>query len=128
MLFTYSGINTRLDMVNSVELLLIALVILAASMVANFGACFVAARIAGEDNRTAPGIGAMMNSRGLMELIIINIGLQNSIIGPTLCSMLVLVAIVTTMMTGPLVEAVYGKKTRESEELGKVGEPAIDEA
>lgn len=128
MFFTYSGLNTRMDMVNSVDLLLIALAILAASIAAKFGACYVAARIAGEDNRTALGIGALMNSRGLMELIIINIGLQKGIIGPTLFSMLVLMAIVTTMMASPLFEAVYGKKARASGELGKVGAPAIDGA
>ncbi len=128
MFFTYSGLNTRMDMVNSLDLLLIALAILAASIAAKFGACYLAARIAGEDNRTALGIGALMNSRGLMELIIINIGLQKGIIGPTLFSMLVLMAIVTTMMASPLFEAVYGKKARASGELGQVGEPAIDGA
>lgn len=118
MFFTYSGLNTRMDMVNTVPLLLIALGILAVSTLAKFGACYAAARLAGEDNRTALGIGSLMNSRGLMELIIINIGLQKGIIGPTLFSMLVLMAIVTTMMAGPLFEAVYGKKARESGELG----------
>ena len=117
MFFTYSGLNTRMDMVNTLPLLLIALAILAASIIAKFGACYVAARIAGEDNRTALGIGALMNSRGLMELIIINIGLQKGIIGPTLFSMMVLMAIVTTMMASPLFELVYGRKARETGEL-----------
>ena len=117
MFFTYSGLNTRMDMVNTVPLFLIALGILAASILAKFGACYAAARVAGEDNRTALGIGALMNSRGLMELIIINIGLQKGSIGPTLFSMLVLMAIVTTMMASPLFELVYGKKARESGEL-----------
>jgi Kef-type K+ transport system membrane component KefB len=118
MFFTYSGLNTRMDMVNSLSLFLIALGILAVSIIAKFGACYAAARLTGEDNRTALGIGALMNSRGLMELIIINIGLQKGIIGPTLFSMMVLMAIVTTMMAGPLFEWVYGKKARESGELG----------
>jgi Kef-type K+ transport system membrane component KefB len=118
MFFTYSGLNTRLDMVNTIPLLLIALGILAVSIFAKFAACYGAARLAGEDNRTALGIGALMNSRGLMELIIINIGLQKGIIGPTLFSMLVLMAIVTTTMASPLFEAVYGKKARASGELG----------
>jgi Kef-type K+ transport system membrane component KefB len=118
MFFTYSGLNTRMDMVNSAELLLIALGILAASIAAKGGACYLAARLAGEDNRTALGIGALMNSRGLMELIIINIGLQKGIIGPTLFSMMVLMAIVTTMMASPLFELFYGKKARASGELG----------
>jgi Kef-type K+ transport system membrane component KefB len=117
MFFTYSGLNTRMDMVNSLPLLMIALGILAVSILAKFGACWAAARLSGEDNRTALGIGALMNSRGLMELIIINIGLQKGVIGPTLFSMMVLMAIVTTMMAGPLFELVYGRKARESGEL-----------
>jgi Kef-type K+ transport system membrane component KefB len=120
MFFTYSGLNTRLDMVNTLPLFLIALGILAVSIFSKFAACYGAARLAGEDNRTALGIGALMNSRGLMELIIINIGLQKGIIGPTLFSMLVLMAIVTTMMASPLFEAVYGKKARESGELDAI--------
>jgi Kef-type K+ transport system membrane component KefB len=120
MFFTFSGLNTRMDMVNSPTLLLVALGILAASILAKGGACYLAARLSGEDNRTSLGIGALMNSRGLMELIIINIGLQKGIIGPALFSMLVLMAIVTTMMAGPLFELVYGKKARASGELGAI--------
>ncbi len=124
MFFTYSGLNTRMDMVNTVPLLLIALGILVASILAKFGACYAAARISGEDNRTALGIGALMNSRGLMELIIINIGLQKGIIGPTLFSMMVLMAIVTTMMASPLFEIFYGRKARQSGELDALGKDA----
>ena len=121
MFFTYSGLNTRMDMVNSPALLLMALGILVASVAAKGGACYLAARLAGENNRTALGIGALMNSRGLMELIIINIGLQKGIIGPTLFSILVLMAIVTTMMASPLFEIFYGKKARELGELEAIG-------
>ena len=125
MFFCYSGLNTRMDMVNSGSLILVALGILVASVVAKGGACYLAARLAGEDNRTALGIGALMNSRGLMELIIINIGLQKGIIGPALFSMLVLMAVVTTMMATPLFELVYGRKARESGELDALaGTPA----
>ncbi|MFD1949950.1 cation:proton antiporter [Sphingomonas arantia] len=109
MFFTYSGLNTRMDMVNSGPLLLIALGILAASILAKGGACYLAARLTGEDHRTAIGIGALMNSRGLMELIIINIGLQKGIIGPTLFAMLVLMAIVTTMMASPMLKLFYDR-------------------
>ena len=105
---------------SSPALLLVALVILAASVLAKGGACYLAARLAGEDNRTALGIGALMNSRGLMELIIINIGLQKGIIGPTLFAMLVLMAIVTTMMASPLFELFYGRRGRKSGELARL--------
>ena len=120
MFFTFSGLNTRMDMVNTPNLLLIAAAILVASIVAKGVACYAAARLCGETNATALGIGALMNSRGLMELIIINIGLQKGIIGPALFSMLVLMAIVTTVMASPLFELVYGKKARESGELEAV--------
>ena len=64
------------------------------------------------------GIGALMNARGLMELIIINIGLQKGVIGPALFSILVLMAIITTLMASPLFEWVYGRKARARGELG----------
>ncbi|WP_439568496.1 cation:proton antiporter [Sphingopyxis sp.] len=119
--FTYSGLNTQLSTVNSLSLLAIALGILLVSIAAKFGACWLAARLAGEDNRTALGIGALMNARGLMELIIINIGLQKGIIGPTLFAIMVLMAIVTTVMAGPLFEIVYGRKARAAGALGALG-------
>ena len=121
MFFTYSGLNTQLTMVNSLSLLAIATGILLVSIAAKFGACWLAARLAGEDNRTAMGLGALMNARGLMELIIINIGLQKGIIGPTLFAIMVLMAIVTTVMAGPLFEFVYGRQARERGELGALG-------
>ena len=120
MFFTYSGLNTQLTLVADPYLLLIALGVLACSVFAKFGACWAAARLSGQDNRTALGIGALMNARGLMELIIINIGLQAGVIGPALFSMLVLMAIVTTLMASPIFEVVYGKQARASGELGQL--------
>jgi Kef-type K+ transport system membrane component KefB len=117
MFFTYSGLHTELLMVNNISLLTVALVTLAGSIIAKGGACYVAARLTGQDHATAMGIGALMNARGLMELIIINIGLQRGIIGPTLFSMLVLMAIVTTLMASPLFERVYGRAARARGEL-----------
>jgi len=116
--FTYSGLNTRLTLVNTPQLLLIAMAILAASIFATFIACWAAALLAGQGNRRALGLGALMNARGLTELIIVNIGLQVGIIGPALFSMLVLMAIVTTLMASPLFELVYGRHARASGELG----------
>ncbi|HEY6124860.1 MAG TPA: cation:proton antiporter [Steroidobacteraceae bacterium] len=115
--FTYSGLNTQLTMVNSISLLLIALGVLAASIFAKFVACWAAARLSGQDSRSALGIGALMNARGLTELIILNIGLQAGIIGPALFSMMVLMAIVTTLMASPLFEAVCGRRARANGEL-----------
>jgi Kef-type K+ transport system membrane component KefB len=116
--FTYSGLNTRFAMMNTPRLLLIALAILAASIFAKFIACWAAALLAGQGNRRALGLGALMNARGLTELIIVNIGLQAGVIGPALFSMLVLMAIVTTLMTSPLFELVYGRSARARGEIG----------
>ena len=117
MFFTFSGLNTRLDMVNSSHLIFIAVVVLAASIFGKGVACWAAARLNGEDNRTALAVGTLMNSRGLMELIIINIGLQKGVIRPALFSIMVLMAIVTTLMASPLFEWVYGRRARELGEL-----------
>jgi len=118
--FTFSGLNTRLTMVNTPELAWIAAGILVASIIAKFLACYVAARATGQENARALGIGALMNARGLTELIIINIGLQAGIIGPALFSILVLMAIVTTLMASPLFEWVYGRGARARGELPPV--------
>jgi len=118
MFFTFSGLNTRLDMVNNLQMLLLALVILAAAILGKAGACWAAARLNGEDNRTALAVGTLMNARGLMELIILNIGLQKGIIQPALFSMMVLMAIVTTLMASPVFELVYGRRARQKGELG----------
>jgi Kef-type K+ transport system membrane component KefB len=87
----------------------IAIVILLASVFAKGVACWAAARIGGADNRTAMAVGALMNSRGLMELIIINIALKFGIIEQGLFSIMVLMAIVTTLMATPIFHLVYGR-------------------
>jgi Kef-type K+ transport system membrane component KefB len=102
--FTYSGLHTDMLLAGSGSLLLVTLAILAASIIAKGGASYAAARLFGQDHRSALGIGALMNARGLMELIVINIGLQRGIIGPALFSMLVVMAIITTLMASPLFE------------------------
>src|SRR5262249_55121966 len=120
MFFTFSGLNTRLDMVNNLPMFLIALLVLVASIGGKGVACWAAARLTGEDNRTALAVGTLMNARGLMELIILNIGLQKGVIQPALFSIMVLMAIVTTLMASPVFEWVYGKGARASGELGAV--------
>ncbi|MBB1600220.1 cation:proton antiporter [Variovorax sp. UMC13] len=100
--FTYSGLNTRLAVLMDPGILLAAAAILAASFCGKGLACWAAARVSGESNRDAMAIGALMNARGLMELIIINIGLQAGVILPGLFSILVLMAILSTLMATPL--------------------------
>lgn len=122
--FTYSGLNTQLAVVGDPALLGIAAAVLGASILGKLGACWAAARLTGQDNATALGIGALMNTRGLMELLIANIGLQQGLIGVQLFSVLVWMTVVTTLMASPLFEWVYGRKARERGELGALGEAA----
>lgn len=113
--FVYSGLNTRLGLVDSMMAWTIALVIL---FIACFGkgvACWLAARLNGEDNREALAIGTLMNARGLMELIILNIGLERGVITPTLFTIMVMMAIVTTLMASPVFELVYRRPLRRTE-------------
>lgn len=107
--FVYSGLNTRIGLVSTPTLWGIALLILLAACLGKGAACYLAARAHGEPHREAMGIGALMNARGLMELIILNIGLERGLITPTLFSIMVIMAIVTTLMALPLFNAVFGK-------------------
>jgi Kef-type K+ transport system membrane component KefB len=88
-----------------------------ASLAAAFVACWLAGLATGQGNRRAMGLGALMNARGLTELIIVNIGLQAGILLPALFSILVLMAIVTTLMASPLFEWVYGRHARARGEI-----------
>ena len=102
MFFTYSGLNTRLDMLMDPAIMIAAVAILLASFGGKGIACWAAARANGEPSGDAMAIGALMNARGLMELIIINIGLAAGVILPGLFSILVLMAVLSTLMATPL--------------------------
>lgn len=107
--FTYSGLNTQIGLLDSGYLWGMAGLILLAAVSGKGVACWLAARATGVSNREALGIGTLMNARGLMELIIINIGLQRGIITPALFATLVIMAVVTTLMASPLFEWLVGR-------------------
>jgi Kef-type K+ transport system membrane component KefB len=106
--FTYSGLNTKIGLLNTGFLWLMCGAVLVAAMLGKGVACWFAARATGIPNREAMGIGTLMNARGLMELIIINIGLQRGIISEGLFAALVIMALVTTLMASPLFERLVG--------------------
>jgi Kef-type K+ transport system membrane component KefB len=110
--FIYSGLNTRLDLLVTPSLIQITLVVVLVACLGKGVACWAAARLSGEDNREAMAIGTLMNARGLMELILLNIGLQHGIITPTLFTIMVIMAITTTLMASPLFELVYRRLSR----------------
>lgn len=109
MFFVYSGLNTKIGLVDTPALWLVAMVVLGAAIVGKGVACFLAAKFNGEPTRDAVAIGALMNARGLMELIILNIGYERGIITQRLFSIMVIMAIVTTLMATPIFELVYGR-------------------
>jgi Kef-type K+ transport system membrane component KefB len=108
--FVYSGLNTQIGLLDSPAIWRVAVILISVAIVGKGVACLLAARIAGEAWRESVTIGVLMNARGLMELIILNIGLERGVITPTLFTIMVLMAVVTTLMTSPLFELVYGRR------------------
>ena len=113
--FVYSGLNTQIGLLNSPKLWAVTLGILVVSIAGKGIACTLAARLRKIPLRESLALGSLMNARGLIELILLNIGLQAGIITPTLFSILVFVAIVTTLMATPVFEWVYGRHRYSSE-------------
>jgi Kef-type K+ transport system membrane component KefB len=107
--FTFSGLNTRITLLDSPYLWGMGALTLAAAIFGKGIACWLAARSTGMSNREALGIGTLMNARGMMELIIINIGLQRGIISPSLFAVLVIMAVVTTLMASPIFDRLVAK-------------------
>lgn len=111
--FTFSGLNTQIGLLNNGWLWSMCGLVLLAAVLGKGVACFAAARYSGLDRREAMGVGTLMNARGLMELIIINIGLQAGIISKELFAILVIMAVVTTLMTPPLFELLVGSNVKQ---------------
>ncbi|MEV4312159.1 cation:proton antiporter [Actinocrispum sp. NPDC049592] len=99
--FAFSGLNTQFGLLFTPPLMLLTLGCVVVAIIGKFGACYIAGRAAGEERTVAMRVGVLMNARGLMQLIALNVGLQAGIATPALFSALVLVAIVTTVMTAP---------------------------
>lgn len=100
--FALTGMRTQIGLIYGVEAWLICGLIIGVATIGKFGGAFVAARASGIGWRESSAIGILMNTRGLMELIVLNIGLDLGVITPSLFAMMVLMAIVTTMATTPI--------------------------
>lgn len=119
MFFVYSGLSTKISLVNTPALVGITALIITIAVLGKGIACMLAAKIAGESWRESATIGALMNARGLMELIILNIGLEKGIISETLFTIMVIMAIVTTLMASPLVNLLL-QGTKYEKPLGEL--------
>jgi Kef-type K+ transport system membrane component KefB len=105
--FAYSGLSTQLTLLWSAELIWLSLGVIVVASLGKAVGCWGAAWLAGRPNREALAIGALMNARGLMELIMLNIGLEHGLITPTLFTVMVIMTLATTMAAGPLFERAW---------------------
>jgi Kef-type K+ transport system membrane component KefB len=100
--FAFTGLRTSVRLLSGSRLWLYCAVILGVAVVGKLLGCALAARVGGMSWRDALSLGVLMNTRGLIELVILNVGLDLGVISPTLFSMMVMMALVTTFMTTPL--------------------------
>jgi Kef-type K+ transport system membrane component KefB len=108
--FAFTGMRTEIGLLSSaMDWLFCGLIVLVATA-GKFGGSFVAARLSGLGWRESGAIGALMNTRGLMELIVLNVGLDMGILSPTLFAMLVIMALATTFSTTPMLHAIMGRR------------------
>jgi Kef-type K+ transport system membrane component KefB len=106
--FAFTGLRTQIGLLNSAQDWLICVLIIAVATAGKLGGSALAARLTGMKWRESLQLGALMNTRGLMELIALNIGYDMGILSQHIFTMLVIMALVTTIMTGPLV-TFFGK-------------------
>ncbi len=117
--FACSGLRTDLTLMASTSAWTVCAAIIVVACVGKFGGSLVAARASGLTWQESSAIGILMNTRGLIQLIVLNIGLDLKVISPELFAMMVVMAIVTTMMTSPALEWVYPRAQIERELAAK---------
>lgn len=116
--FAYTGMRTQINLVNGWESWLWCGAIILVATVGKFGGTLVASRLNGLRWRDAAALGTLMNTRGLMELIVLNIGLDLGVISPTLFAMMVVMALVTTAATAPVLQRLLPTASAEGRQLG----------
>lgn len=121
--FAFTGLRTEIGLINSPELWWVCLLLVTVAVVGKFGGCAVAARLVGESWKDSLTIGTLMNTRGLMELVALNIGYEMGVLPPSIFVILVIMALVTTFMTTPLlhlVERFYARREVRSSSRQKL--------
>ena len=104
--FAFTGLRTQIGLLNESHLWLVCLAVIAVAIVGKFGGTSLAARFGGMTWKDSFSLGVLMNTRGLMELIILNIGYDLGILSPEIFAIMVLMALATTFMTGPALSAI----------------------
>jgi Kef-type K+ transport system membrane component KefB len=107
--FAFTGLRTQIGLLNSGREWVVCGVIILVASLGKFGGSYAAARFAGVEWREAASLGVLMNTRGLMELIVLNVGLDLGVLSPELFAMFVVMALVTTLATSPVLEGLEGR-------------------
>jgi Kef-type K+ transport system membrane component KefB len=113
--FAFTGLRTNITLVKGPEMWLYCALIVLVAIVGKLGGSMLASWLTGMPGREAAGLGTLMNTRGLMELVILNIGLDIKVISPALFSMMVIMALITTFMTSPVLELLCPDEMRRKE-------------
>lgn len=118
--FAFTGLRTEIGLINSLELWIVCLLLVTVAVAGKLGGCAVAARLVGESWKDSLTVGTLMNTRGLMELVALNIGYEMGVLPPSIFVILVIMALVTTFMTTPLLHLVEHIFIRREEKLSLV--------
>ena len=123
--FAFTGLRTQIGLLTSPRDWIICGVIIAVATLGKLGGSALAARVTGLDTRSSLQLGALMNTRGLMELIALNIGYDLGILSQRIFTMLVIMALVTTIMTSPLVTLFTKRERRRILPSGERAFPSV---
>ncbi len=115
MFFAYSGLRTTVGELDDLASWAACGAIIAVACVGKFGGSAIVAKMVGLSWRESAAVGVLMNTRGLMELIVLNVGLDLGVLSPALFTMMVIMALVTTWITSPLLERIFPRKEMEKE-------------
>ena len=120
--FAFTGLRTSIRLVHGAEMWFYCGLITTVAVAGKLGGSALAARMTGMPWRDAGALGILMNTRGLIELVVLNIGLDIGVISPALFTMLVVMALTTTFMTAPLLDRIYLARQQPNEQVGVTSE------
>ncbi len=123
--FVFTGLRTQIGLLNDIQLWKICGIIILVAVTGKFFGSTLAAKFVGQNWRDSLAIGALMNTRGLMELVVLNIGYDLGVLSPEIFAMLVIMALLTTFMTGPALDLI-NKFLRGKRPVSKP--PAVEHA
>ncbi|HEU4766093.1 MAG TPA: cation:proton antiporter, partial [Pyrinomonadaceae bacterium] len=123
--FAFTGLRTSIDLIKGPEMVLYCGLVFLVAVAGKFGGSMIAARVMGTPWREAASIGVLMNTRGLIELVILNIGLDIGVLTRPLFSIMVVMAVGTTLMTTPILSLIYPEpeESKSKHETMSLNEP-----